>query len=81
MKDDDLLGLTIEKLRWLRLPGMARALPDILEAAREQNLSALEVVSRIADEEKTDGRKSPTTDTEKQNEDDKDKDKDGKKSD
>ena len=30
----------------------------------------------VADEEKTDGPKSPTTDTEKQSEEDKDKDKD-----
>jgi hypothetical protein len=35
----------------------------------------------IADEEKTDGDKSPTTDTEKKDDEDKDKDKDGKKSD
>jgi DNA replication protein DnaC len=58
MKDDDLLGLTVEKLRWLRLPGMARALADILDAARDQNLSALEVVSRVADEEKASRLKS-----------------------
>jgi DNA replication protein DnaC len=58
MKDDDLLGLTAEKLRWLRLPGMARALSDIIEAAREQNLSPLDVVSRIADEEKASRLKS-----------------------
>src|SRR5262245_1160942 len=58
MKDDDLLDLTIEKLRWLRLPGMARALADIIEAARQQNLSPLDVVSRIADEEKASRLKS-----------------------
>jgi DNA replication protein DnaC len=58
MKDDDLIGLTVEKLRWLRLPGMARALSDIIEAAREQNLSPLDVVSRIADEEKASRLKS-----------------------
>ena len=46
MKDDDLLQLTIEKLRWLRLPGMARTLTDLLESAKQQNLSALEVASR-----------------------------------
>lgn len=58
MKDDDLLELTLEKLRWLRLPGMARALADILETARAQNLAPLEVVSRIADEEKASRLKS-----------------------
>jgi hypothetical protein len=31
---------------------MSNALPDILEAAREQNLSPLDVISRIADAEK-----------------------------
>ena len=35
----------------------------------------------VSDEEKTDGDKSPTTDTEKKNDEDKDKDRDGKKSD
>ncbi len=35
----------------------------------------------VADEEKTDGDKAPTTDTEKKDDEDKDKDKDGKKSD
>ena len=58
MKDDDLIGLTIEKLRWLRLPGMSNALSDILEAAREQNLSPLDVISRIADAEKASRLKS-----------------------
>lgn len=52
MKDADLLELTLEKLRWLRLPGMARALSDVLEHARSDNLSALDCISRLADEEK-----------------------------
>ena len=52
MKDTDLLELAIEKLRWLRLPGMTRALKDLIEKAREQNLSALQVVDSLADEEK-----------------------------
>jgi DNA replication protein DnaC len=52
MKTDDLLGLTIEKLRWLRLPGMARALPELIEAASTENLSPLDVLGRLADEEK-----------------------------
>jgi DNA replication protein DnaC len=58
MKDDDLLQLTIEKLRWLRLPGMARTLTDLIESAKQQNLSALEVASRLADEEKASRLKS-----------------------
>ena len=36
MKDDYLLELTIEKLRWLRLPGMARTLTDLIESAKQQ---------------------------------------------
>jgi DNA replication protein DnaC len=52
MKDDDLLELVIEKFRWLRLPGMARRLKDIIERARAENLSALDVADRLADEEK-----------------------------
>src|SRR4029078_12846385 len=50
--------LTIEKLRWLRLPGMARKLTDLIEAAKQQNLSALEVTSRLADEENASRLKS-----------------------
>jgi DNA replication protein DnaC len=52
MKDDDLLELAIEKFRWLRLPGIARRLKDIIDQARTENLSALEVADRLADEEK-----------------------------
>jgi len=52
MKDNDLLELVLGKLRWLRLPGMARGLADLVERARRENLSALEVVDRLADEER-----------------------------
>ena len=52
MKDDDLLDLVTQKLRWLRLPGMARGLKDIIDRARTENLSALQVADRLADEEK-----------------------------
>lgn len=61
MKHDDLLELTIEKLRWLRLPGMARTLTDLIESAKQQNLSALEVASRLADEEKASRIRAPST--------------------
>jgi DNA replication protein DnaC len=56
MTDDpseDLLATTVDKLRWLKLPGMARALPGILAQAQKDNLSALEVVSRVCDEERS----------------------------
>ena len=52
MKDDDLLDLAIQKFRWLRLPGIAARLKDVVESARTENLSALQVADRLADEEK-----------------------------
>jgi DNA replication protein DnaC len=53
MKDDDLFDLVTQKLRWLRLPGMAARLKDIIERARTENLSALQVADQLADEEKS----------------------------
>lgn len=41
-----------EKLRWLRLPGMARAIKDLLDRAASENLTVASVVSRLCDEEK-----------------------------
>ncbi len=52
MKDDDLLQLVIDKLRWLKLPGMVQELSAILERAKEENLSALAVISALADVER-----------------------------
>jgi DNA replication protein DnaC len=52
MKEENLLELATEKLRWLRLPGMARALTELVDSARRENLSPLEIVDRLADEEK-----------------------------
>jgi DNA replication protein DnaC len=46
------IDLLLEKLRWLRLPGMSAALRALLEHASRDNLSALDVVSRLADEER-----------------------------
>lgn len=50
--DDDLMTLVEEKLRWLKLPGMARRLAAILDEARTNNFSALQTVDRLCDEEK-----------------------------
>ncbi len=58
MRDEDLLQIVIDKLRWLRLPGMATALAALMERAAEQNLTTLEVLSELADEEKSSRRKS-----------------------
>lgn len=41
-----------EQLKWLRLPGMREALPTLLERAAEENLSVLDVIGRLCDEEK-----------------------------
>jgi DNA replication protein DnaC len=51
-RDHDQRELLLQKLRWLRLPGMVRHLDEILDAAAEKNLSPLEVVGRLCDEEK-----------------------------
>ena len=51
MKDDDKLALLLDKLRWLRLPGMVDAIAAVLRLAAKDNLSALEVIDRLADEE------------------------------
>jgi DNA replication protein DnaC len=60
-KDDDEIELTLEKLKWLRLPGMARTLRALLEKAAADNLTHCEVVSRLCDEEKQSRLKSAVT--------------------
>ena len=52
MKDDDVIALLGEKLRWLRLPGMAETLPAIMARAAKDNLTVADVVHRLCDEEK-----------------------------
>jgi DNA replication protein DnaC len=51
MKDDDVIALLVEKLRWLRLPGMAETLPAIVARAAKDNLTVADVVHRLCDEE------------------------------
>jgi len=58
MKDEDLLELVLEKLRWLRLPGMVDALPSILEQAKRDNTTFLAIVGKLADSEKASRIKS-----------------------
>jgi DNA replication protein DnaC len=58
MKDEDLLGLTADKLKWLRLPGMAQALADLLKHAKHNNETTLETISKLADAEKASRIKS-----------------------
>jgi DNA replication protein DnaC len=52
MKNDDVIALLVEKLRWLRLPGMAETLPAIMTRAAKDNLTVADVVHRLCDEEK-----------------------------
>ncbi|MEK7862975.1 MAG: ATP-binding protein, partial [Chloroflexota bacterium] len=52
MKDDDTLELLIQKLRWLRLPAMAEAVRDLLARAAQDNLTPVEILDRLCDEEK-----------------------------
>lgn len=48
----DELELLVQKLRWLRLPGMATTVAALIERAAKENLSALDVIHRLCDEEK-----------------------------
>jgi DNA replication protein DnaC len=50
--DDDLRDLLLQKLRWLRLPGMAKQVAALLDLAAKDNLSTLDVLHRLCDEEK-----------------------------
>jgi DNA replication protein DnaC len=50
--DPDELDLLLQKLRWLKLPGMARLAGELLAEAAKKNLTLLDVVHRLCDEEK-----------------------------
>jgi DNA replication protein DnaC len=52
MKKEDQLQLVLEKLRWLRLPGMNEYLAKLIARASKENLTALDVVDRLCDEER-----------------------------
>lgn len=52
MKDEDEIELTLQKLKWLRLPGMARTLRELLDKAAKENLTTSDVIGRLCDEEK-----------------------------
>ena len=46
------LELLLEKLRWLRLPGMMRLAGEVFAEAAKSNLTPMEVAHRLCDEEK-----------------------------
>jgi DNA replication protein DnaC len=52
------LAAVIAKLRWLKLPGMARALEALVERAKNENLTPLEIVDALCEEEKNSRIKS-----------------------
>lgn len=51
-RDDDVTALLVQKLRWLKLPGMAQLVPEVLEQAAKDNLTVPDVLSRLCDEER-----------------------------
>ncbi len=51
-RDDDIVALLIQKLRWLKLPGMAKLIPELLQLAAKDNLTLPEVLGRLCDEER-----------------------------
>jgi len=53
MKQTDKLEIVKAKIRWLRLPGMLDALEAVLAEAEKKNLTPLEIVDRLCEEEKT----------------------------
>ena len=50
--DDDAVETLIQKLRWLRLPGMVGAVRDLSAKGAAENLATTDVISRLCDEEK-----------------------------
>lgn len=51
-KTDLDLAAVIEKLRWLRLPGMSRGLEELLARAAKNNMTPLEIADALADAER-----------------------------
>lgn len=50
--DSSDVEVLVEKMKWLRLPGMAAAVKDLITRAATDNLTVAAVVSRLCDEEK-----------------------------
>src|SRR5690606_41941959 len=50
--DDDSLETLITKFRWLRLPGTADLLRSLLEEAASNNFTTLDILHRLAGQEK-----------------------------
>lgn len=50
--DNDELATLLEKLKWLRLPGMAGLAGELFAEAAKKNLTPLDVAHRLCDEER-----------------------------
>ena len=50
--DADSIALLIEKLHWLRLPGMAGLVAELCDVAAKNNLTIIDVLHRLCDEER-----------------------------
>jgi DNA replication protein DnaC len=50
--DTSTIEQLVENLKWLRLPGMAASVKDIMEKARDQNHTAAQILMRLCDEER-----------------------------
>lgn len=51
-RDDHGLDILLEKMRWLRLPGMAQVVSDLLDRAGKDNLTTIDVLHRLCDDER-----------------------------
>lgn len=58
MKNELDMAAVSEKLRWLRLPGMTRTLESLTERALKDNLTPLQIIDALCDEEKNSRIKS-----------------------
>lgn len=52
MKEQDKLAAILAQLKWLRLPGMTRALEELIVRAKKANMTPLDIVGVLADAEK-----------------------------
>lgn len=51
-REDDELEFLLGKLRWLKLPGMVRLAAEVFAEAAKKNLTPMDVVHHLCDEEK-----------------------------
>src|SRR5688572_19727069 len=58
MKTELDLAAVSATLKWLRLPGMARVVENLADRARKENLTPLEIVDALCEEEKNSRIKS-----------------------